>query len=263
MIKKVLNIYRLSGMIGLYNTISSRLFLTKKAKCFPICKQVVSNGIGLEIGGLSGVFKRRGILPVYPIIASLDNCNYSDNTIWEGAISEGLTFKYDKQHKPGKQYISEASDLHEIPSSTYDFILSSHIIEHTANPLQALTEWMRVLKDKGFIILLVPHKDGTFDWKRPVTALEHLIEDFKSGTKEDDLTHLSEILKLHDLRKDPGAGSFKEFKARSEKNFENRCLHQHVFNTELVVQLLSYMKLQIHAIENVLPYHIIAIAEKV
>ena len=60
--------------------------------------------------------------------------------------------------------------------------------------------------------------------------------------EKNDLTHLQEILELHDLNMDPGAGSFEEFKERSMNNVENRCLHQHVFDQALAVQLMTYMK---------------------
>ena len=48
--------------------------------------------------------------------------------------------------------------------------------------------------------LVVPHKDKTFDHNRPVTSLNHLEEDLDNDVDEDDLTHLPEILELHDLR---------------------------------------------------------------
>jgi len=136
------------------------------------------------------------------------------------------------------------------------------VIEHTTNPIKALTEWGRVLKSDGVLVLIVPHKEGTFDHKRPVSTLEHLVDDFERSMTEEDLSHLDEILKFHDLKKDPEAGGFEDFKKRSEKNYENRCLHHHVFDTELVVSLLHEMNYQLHAVEVMLPYHIIVIAQK-
>ena len=262
MIKKIQYKYKILGIGGLFRAILHRLF-RKKAKCFPICKKLLKNSVGLEIGGPSKVFSRAGILPVYPILKGLDNCNFSDKTTWEGTIIEGETFQYDVNHEFGRQYISEASDLQVIPEATYDFILASHVIEHIANPLQALSEWKRTLRNEGILVLLVPDKDGAFDHKRSITTLDHLIEDYEKSTKEDDLTHLPEIFEFHDLQRDPAAGNFEEFKKRSEKNLENRCLHHHVFDTELVVQLLSHVNLQILAVENFFSFHIIAIAQKI
>lgn len=91
------------------------------------------------------------------------------------------------------------------------------MIEHTANPIKTLKEWLRIIKADGHLVLVIPHKDGTFDHKRPTTTVEHMIEDYKNGTDEYDLTHLDEILEYHDLKLDPDAGTFEEFKTRSLK----------------------------------------------
>src|SRR5271165_5145609 len=136
------------------------------------------------------------------------------------------------------------------------------MLEHTANPLKAISEWLRVLKPGGTLFLVLPHKDGTFDHRRPITTIQHLIEDFERETTEADLTHLPEILSLHDLAMDPPAGTLEQFKERSLKNLENRCLHHHVFDTELVVELVDHMGLQIRAVEVSLPYNIFMIAQK-
>lgn len=262
MIKVILSIYKSLGISGLLAAVGSRL-LAKKARCFPLCIKLVSNGVGLEIGGPSSIFQKRRILPIYPIINSLDNCNFADCTIWEGAISSGTTFQYDKHRPLGQQYISEATNLKQIKSETYDFILSSHVLEHIANPLSALHEWLRVLKEEGVLVLILPHKEGTFDHKRNVTTLSHLIKDYEQETKENDLSHLSEILDLHDLKKDPGIEDAVTFKKRSENNFVNRCLHHHVFITSRVVEIVHHLNLQILAVDAVLPFHIIIIAKKI
>jgi SAM-dependent methyltransferase len=261
LLKYLLFLFKSQGFKGLFLTISQRL-LPKRAVCFEFCENAVSNKIGLEIGGPSGVFKKKGILPLYPTIKNLDNCNFAGLTTWEGKINEGPTFRFNKNATPGRQYLSEASDLSTIASDQYDFILSSHMLEHTANPLQALSEWLRVLKENGMLIIIVPHKDGTFDHKRPITTLNHLIEDFTSGIKEDDLTHLPEIIELHDMSRDPGIETSQAFKERSENNFENRCFHHHVFDANLLIHTLNHACIQIHAVECILPYHIIVVGQK-
>lgn len=238
-----------------------RSLMPKRAKCFPLCRELLTNSAGLEIGGPSPIFARDGILPVYPALGRLDNCTFSEKTIWE-TVSADEAFHYDEQCAPGRQYIAEATDLGTIPSETYDVVLASHVIEHVANPLQALSEWIRVLKETGTLVLVVPHKDGTFDHQRPTTTLDHLVKDLEQGTTEKDLTHLPEILALHDLERDPGAGTFEMFEKRSERNFENRALHHHVFDTTSVVLLVHHMNLHILAVEPRLPHHIIVLAQK-
>jgi ubiquinone/menaquinone biosynthesis C-methylase UbiE len=79
------------------------------------------------------------------------------------------------------QHIVEATAMARFATASYDFVLASHVLEHIANPILALCEWKRLLKDRGVLVLLLPHKDKTFDHRRPVTTLEHLIADFKAG----------------------------------------------------------------------------------
>ena len=215
---------------------------------------------GLEIGGPSPIFKSDGILPIYQVIACLDGCNFANETIWEGKIREGWNYQYLKERDAGYQYISDAVDLNQIESNSYDFVLSSHNIEHMANPLKALDEWTRVLKDGGLLLLVVPDKNGTFDHNRPLTSLKHLIDDFEKNVCEDDLTHLNEILDLHDFRMTPEISDKNAFRRRSLDNYSNRCLHHHVFDTELVLAVLAYFELELISCDFILPFNIVVLA---
>jgi SAM-dependent methyltransferase len=223
--------------------------------CYPRLRELFS-GIGLEVGGPSHFFTGRGLFPVYPRAQRLDNCNFAGETIWEGKIAAGETFRYHWRHKPGRQYFSEATDLGFAADDAYDFLLSSHMLEHSANPIRALMEWKRVIKPDGGLLLVLPHRDGTFDRRRPVTPLQHLIEDFEQGMGEEDLSHVPEILELHDYTLDPGGDEPTAFAARCRDNFKNRSLHQHVFDTRLAVELVDLLQFQVLAVETAPPYHI-------
>jgi SAM-dependent methyltransferase len=235
----------------------------KKSPRMSLLKMYIKGKHGLEIGGPSGIFADNALLPIYDITGSLDNCNFSSETVWEGVIREELGFKCHPNKPLGRQFICEASNMERINNEQYDFVMSSHVIEHVANPLKALLEWKRVLRIGGIMLLVSPHKQGTFDHRRPVTPLTHLIEDSNKDVDEHDLTHLGEILELHDLSQDPGAGSREQFLARSRLNFENRCLHHHVFVTETWIRILDYLNLDILWVEVVLPFHIIIAGNKV
>ena len=261
MIKKILWIIRKNTLTDILRVILNNVYVIK-AKSFKNCKELTANKVGLEIGGPSKLFSKKGLMPLYPYIKTLDNCNFSSQTVWEGQIEDGYTYKFDDSKSLGYQYVIDTTDLNKIASNKYDFILSSHVIEHIANPIKALFEWIRILKNEGILLIVLPHKDGTFDHKRNVTPFMHLIEDYNNQTDETDLTHLDEILKFHDLSRDSGVGSFNQFKIRSLNNIENRCLHHHVFNTQLAIKLIDYLKLQILKIETVYPNHIIIVAQK-
>ncbi len=252
-----------NGIIGTAQAIFHRLFPIRAGSSAASVGELISHRRGIEIGGPSvAVFGRRGLLPVYPIIGSLDNVNFGSRTVWEGSIQEGQTFSFDRSRPPGFQYIREATELSNIPSASYDFLLSSHTLEHTANPIAALHEWLRILKSDGVVVLVLPHKAGTFDHRRPTTSLDHMKDDFDRNMDERDLSHLPEILQLHDLSLDPAAGDIENFKVRCHSNFENRCLHHHTFTTLSAATLLDHMGLEIVSVEACKPIHIVIVARK-
>lgn len=212
----------------------------KRLPVYRLYRSYVKGKNGIEIGGPSWQF--RTILPLYPCVSNLDGVNVFQHTLWEGRILAGRTYNYFCNRK-GTQYISDTTDLSAVPPASYDFLLSSNCLEHIANPLKALLEWKKIVRIGGAIVLILPNPKCNFDHRRPVTAFEHLLQDFQNATTEDDLTHLDEILALHDLSRDPQAGTLNDFRARSIDNYQNRALHHHVFSLELVVRMLTHVGL--------------------
>ena len=145
----------------------------------------------------------------------------------------------------GSMYISDAVNMSCIESASYDFVMSSNNLEHIANPIKALKEFVRAAKTGGSIIILVPDKRYMFDHKREYTTFEHMLSDYENDTPETDLTHLPEILELHDLAMDPPAGDLENFRRRSERNYENRCLHHHVFCEDSLKKIFGYLGLEV------------------
>lgn len=211
---------------------------------------------GIEIGGLSPAFKKRGFLPLYSIVKRLDGCNFSERTLWEGSITGGETYNFYKDNF-GVQYISEATNLLNVPKGKYDFVISSNCLEHIANPLKAVQEWLRVLKKGGLMLLVIPDKKYCFDHNRQVVSFSHLLSDYQNEIGEDDMTHLNEILALHDLEMDTLAGSREQFKARSLDNFKNRALHHHVFDLRVLKEIYDYFDLEILFLADEHKNHII------
>ena len=260
---RIIHIARKQGIPSLFGAAIIKIRGSRPLKEFNELRTYFEGKQGLELGGPSAIFMDRSVLPIYGIVDSCDNCSFSTETVWQGNVREGLEFKYHPRKPAGYQFICEASSLDRIDNEKYDFVMSSHVIEHIANPLKAILEWKRVLRVGGVILLVCPHKERTFDHRRPVTPLSHIIDDYSKGVDEHDLTHLPEILELHDLSLDPEAGSYEKFFARSKQNFANRCLHHHVFVAESWISIFDYLNLEIVCLRETLPFHIIAVGKKV
>lgn len=219
-----------------------------RCKCADLCRRHVTGGHGLEIGGPSRIFSGAGQIPLYDVAAKTDGLNFSSETVWASELGEDQPFVYGKKLL-GRQFVREASHFPDMDTGAFDFVLSSHVIEHLANPLRGLQEWGRVLREGGVLVLVVPHRDATFDHRRPVTTLEHLLEDFSDDMGEDDRTHIPEVLELHDFDRDLWADDRDEFRARCEDNTRNRCIHHHVFDTDLTVRMVDHAGLHVLAVE--------------
>ena len=239
-----------------------RLFRDGRAKCASRVSTLIADKVGLEIGGPSPIFSKYGSIPLYGDVLSLDNVVFAEDTVWEGRRLAGRTFTFARGKPPGNNFVLDASSLKTLQNETYDFVLASHCLEHIANPIRALYEWHRVLRPDGILLLILPDMSRTFDHKRPPTPLSHLVEDYERGVGEDDLTHLPEILELHDLARDPQAGTPEQFKARALRNFENRCLHHHVFSQESGYKLVEFAGFQVDHQEITKPFHLIFLARK-
>ncbi len=53
----------------------------------------------------------------------------------------------------------DAQYLNGIEDTSFDFVYSSHCLEHMVDAQIALRHWWRVLKPGGYLILFVPHRD--------------------------------------------------------------------------------------------------------
>jgi len=215
--------------------------------------------VGLEIGGPSVIFQSKERLPVYTRAARIDGVNFASSTLWDPDIHEGNNYYRYAEDKVGHQFVLEASNLERIANNSYDFVLSSHSLEHSANPLQCLAEWVRVLKPGGALVLVLPDSRFTFDHRRPTTSFQHLLDDYCNSTGEDDLTHLEEILSLHDRTLDPAAGTPEQFRSRSLHNLQNRALHQHVFDSRLVARCFRHLGISLLYEDVAPPHHLIAL----
>jgi ubiquinone/menaquinone biosynthesis C-methylase UbiE len=179
---------------------------------------------------------------------------FAPETVWENPLTEGRHFRFGE--RSGFQFLSEALAI-KAPDASYDFLLSSHMLEHGANPIRVLMEWRRLLKPRGHLLLVLPDGRHTYDRRRPITTLEHLMNDFARSTPERDSTHFDEIAALH--AEHPN----REVLRKSlEQNVMHRMAHHHVFDMTLSVDLVRLAGFEILAQERDYPCHIIVFARK-
>jgi SAM-dependent methyltransferase len=53
----------------------------------------------------------------------------------------------------------DAQSLTGIRDESFDFVYSSHTLEHLPDPAAALQNWWRVIKPGGYLLLYIPHRD--------------------------------------------------------------------------------------------------------
>ena len=67
--------------------------------------------------------------------------------------------------------VDVVAECNKLPfaDKSYDFVISSHVIEHFYDPISALLEWARVAR--RYIFIIVPHRQRTFDADKKLTKV--------------------------------------------------------------------------------------------
>ena len=53
----------------------------------------------------------------------------------------------------------DGATLEGVPDNSLDFLVSAHCLEHVNSPMEALANWLRVVKPEGHVIIIVPDED--------------------------------------------------------------------------------------------------------
>jgi SAM-dependent methyltransferase len=61
-------------------------------------------------------------------------------------------FSWDKEH-------GDAQVMEGIANGAFDFVHSSHCLEHLRDPHEAIASWLRIVKPGGYIVVIVPDED--------------------------------------------------------------------------------------------------------
>lgn len=147
-------------------------------------------GSGIEIGALHNPLR----------ITSSAKVKYVDRM----TITE-LRKQYpelDTQELVDIDIIDDGEQLTKIIDSTQDFVIANHFLEHCQNPIGAIRNMLRVLKQGGILYLSIPDKRYSFDTDRPITSIDHLLKDYYEDPEWSKRQHLEEWVKHIDKIKD-------------------------------------------------------------
>lgn len=135
-----------------------------------------------------------------------------------GAGTDPVTWEADTWDLYESGMTQEASKI-DRADETYDWVYSSHCLEHVPNREASLKEWWRILKHGGNLIISVPHRDLYEKKERPpsrwnmehhvffvpqkhlfsdVLGLQQLIQETLNVTNED-ILYLKECSEGHTI----------------------------------------------------------------
>ncbi len=134
-----------------------------------ILKNIKKNGFGIEIGP--------SFNPVAP-----KRAGYKVEII-DHASQEDLIVKY-KSHNVDTNliekvdYIWNGEKYSKLTDKCkfYDWLIASHVIEHTPDLIGFIQNCGEILKEDGIISLVIPDKRFCFDRFRPVTGISKIID---------------------------------------------------------------------------------------
>lgn len=144
-----------------------------------ILSKITKAELGLEIGpSFNPVVQKKAGYEVETI-------DYMDK--------EQLINKY-REHANTQLLIDEIEDVDYVwkggsyaeltrKSQYYDYIVASHVIEHTPNFIEFMKDCSKMLKDSGKIYLVVPDMRYEFDCMKPVTFVGTVLDDYFMNRK--------------------------------------------------------------------------------
>lgn len=113
------------------------------------------DGFGLDIGcGYDPLNAARSAEPGQFFDFPLDVREYLKAGGKIGYAPTAIPLGWDMCHGHGDAHLLEG-----IPNNTFDYVHSSHLLEHLEDPVAFLRRAFEVLKPGGFLLLLVPHRD--------------------------------------------------------------------------------------------------------
>ena len=133
--------------------------------------------------------------------------------------------------------IDDCERLTTFADGSVDFVIANHILEHTKDPITALSNLARVIRPGGVLFLTLPDARHTFDASRPRTTVEHVVHDHREGPEASREQHYREWAQVDCLPEERIAERVAEY-ARADTRH-----HFHVWELDGFIDLLRALPL--------------------
>ncbi|MCW2991976.1 MAG: Methyltransferase type 11 [Solirubrobacterales bacterium] len=97
------------------------------------------------------------------------------------------------------EIVDDGETLATVPDGSQDFVIASHVLEHTQDPIGTLRRHLAVLRPGGVVMLALPDRRTGIDELRAPTTLEHVLADHADGGSGSRAEHYREWAELVDL----------------------------------------------------------------
>jgi SAM-dependent methyltransferase len=172
-------------------------------------------------------------------------------------------FENNKDATVGADIIADASSI-PVGDAVFDYVFSAHVLEHMQNTIAVLNEWLRILKPGGIMFTMLPHAERTLDRFRPITPLEHHLDDLERLTDEPDRTHFEDMQRgwtadtlAHGVDLETAARGFRDEWGADMWDWEfrlaNGILHHHVWTQNEIVRLYQHLGMKILYVNEQVP----------
>jgi predicted SAM-dependent methyltransferase len=141
--------------------------------------------------------------------------------------------------------LDDGERLGSIDDGSQDFVVANHFLEHTGDPIGTIARHLAKLKPGGVLFYAVPDKRYTFDFRREVTSLEHLIRDHEEGPGNSRREHYDEwgqlVVGSARDREDPRFPERGEEIARQLEG-EDFSIHHHSWTEATFLEMLLHCR---------------------
>jgi predicted SAM-dependent methyltransferase len=145
--------------------------------------------------------------------------------------------------------VDDGETLSSIQPESQDFIVANHVLEHTENPIGTIETHFSKLKPGGVLFYAVPDKRFTFDYRRPVTPIEHMIADYEEGPERSRAEHyeewcrlvMSEVEHADVTREQASSEEWVQMRARQLEDAKYS-IHMHVWTQAEFLKLVLAMR---------------------